>query len=45
MDLSIVLRNLDELLYEDVLQFVTDVKLVFENAKKYNKVKGSYTKY
>ena len=38
MDLSIVLRNLDELNYEDVLQFTTDVKLVFENAKKYNTV-------
>ena len=38
MDLSIVLRNLDELIYEDVLQFVEDVRLVFENSKKYNTV-------
>ena len=38
MDLSKIRDKLEMLQYEDAFQFVDDVKLVFENSRKYNEV-------
>ena len=38
MDLSRIRDKLEMLEYEDAFQFVDDVKLVFENSKRYNEV-------
>ena len=38
MDLSKIRDKLEMLEYEDAFQFVDDVKLVFENSRKYNEV-------
>ena len=40
MDISTIIKKLDSYLYDDVLQFVDDVKLIFDNSSTYNEVRS-----
>ena len=44
MDLSTMQKKLDTLVYEDALQFIEDVKIMFHNCRSYNEVSGVWFK-